>query len=182
MVVLCDEGGLGALLAFRATTTVHRGEAVIPEFRVEEEVVSGVAVEVAEVVSIVEEEGNGAVSEVEGGGSEVVSVAEVVERHGVGVVVKDDPADLDEVLNRVGSRALREVELGGSVDEDLSVRGEDFRACDASVRGDDLRACDAFVGGCSAGDTDSADTRVDISLESADTESARDFNRLSVSC
>ena len=137
MVVLCDEGGLGALLAFRATTTVHRGEAVIPEFRVEEEVVSGVAVEVAELVSIVEEEGNGAVSEVEGGGSEVVSVAEVVERHGVGVVVKVDPADLDEVLNRVGSRALREVELGGSVDEDLSVRGED------------VRACDAFVGGCS---------------------------------
>ena len=168
LVVLCDEGGLGALLAFRATTTVHRGEAMIPEFRVEEDVVSGVAVEVAEVVSIVEEEGNGAVSEVEGGGSEVVSVAEVVERHGVGVVVKVDPADLDEVLNRVGSRALREVELGGSVDEDLSVRGEDFRACDA------------FVGGCSAGDSD--DTRVDISLESADTESARDFNRLSVSC
>ena len=166
MVVLCDECGLGALLAFRATTTVHRGEAVIPEFRVE--VVSGVAVEVAEIVSIVEEEGNGAVSEVEGGGSEVVSVAEVVERHGVGVVVKGDPADLDEVLNRVGSRALREVELGGSVDEDLSVRGED------------VRACDAFVGGCSAGDSD--DTRVDISLESADTESARDFNRLSVSC
>ena len=78
-------------------------------------------------------------------------------------MVKVDPADLDEVWNRVGSRAL-----GGSVDENLSVRGEDFRACDA------------FVGGCSAGDSD--DTRVDISLESADTESARDFNRLSVSC
>ena len=39
------------------------------------------------MVSIVEEEGNGAVSGVEEGGSEAVTVAEVVRRHGVGAVV-----------------------------------------------------------------------------------------------
>ena len=205
-----EEGGLGALLVFRATTTDHRGEAVLPEFEVEEEVVSGVGVEGAEVVSSVdaegaevvssvdaegaevvssvdaegaevvsgvdvegaevvssvdaegaevvssvEEGGNGAVSGVEEGGSEAVTVAEVVRRHGVGAVVEDDKADLD-VSNKVG--ALREVEVGGRVDEDLCV--------------EIFRACGAFVGGCTAGDND--DTRVDISLQSVDTESARD--------
>ena len=58
------------------------------------------------------------------------------------------------------------VELGGSVDEDLCVEV--------------FRTCDAFVGGCTAGDND--DTRVDTSLQSADTESARDCKRASVSC
>ena len=85
---------MGALLAFRATTTVHRGEAVLPEFGIEEkEVVSGVDVYGAEVVSIVEEEGNAAVSHVEEDGSEAVSVEEVVDRYGVGVVVEVDTAE-----------------------------------------------------------------------------------------
>ena len=179
-----EEGGLGALLVFRATTTDHRGEAVLPELEVEEEVVSGVDVdgaevvsgvdvegaevvssvdaEGAEVVSSVEEGGNGAVSGVEEGGSEAVTVAEVVRRYGVGAVVEVDKADL-EVSNKVG--ALREVEVGGSVDEDLCV--------------EIFRACGAFVDGCTAGDND--DTRVDISLQSVDTESARDCKRASVS-
>ena len=114
------------------------------------------------MVSVLEEEGNGAVSDVEEGGSEAVTVAEVVSRHGVGAVVEDDKADL-EVSNKVG--ALREVEVGDSVDEALRV--------------DVFRACGAFVGGCTAGDND--DTRVDISLQSVDTESARDCKRASVS-
>ena len=180
-----EEGGLGALLVFRATTTDHRGEAVLPELEVEEEVVSGIDVEGAEVVvsgvdvegaevvssvdaegaevvSSVEEGGNGAVSGVEEGGSEAVTVAEVVRRYGVGAVVEVDKADL-EVSNKVG--ALREVEVGGSVDGDLCV--------------EIFRACGAFVDGCTAGDND--DTRVDISLQSVDTESARDCKRASVS-
>ena len=69
--------------------------------------------------------------------------------------------NLDAVLNR-------EVDLGGSVDDDLSVRVEVFRACDT------------FVSGCSAGESDH--TRMDNPLESADTESAGDFERSSVSC
>ena len=44
LVGIYGEGGLGALLAFRATTTVYRGNAVIAELGVEEEeVVSGSA-------------------------------------------------------------------------------------------------------------------------------------------
>ena len=63
----------GALLVFRATTTDHRGEAVLPELGVEEEVVASVDVEGAEVVSSVDVEGAEVVSSVDAEGAEVVS-------------------------------------------------------------------------------------------------------------